>query len=95
MPFGISSGPEIFHREMYHVLARIPGTICNIDDILISGRTKQEHDERLETILERIRQSGITLNEKCAFAVPRVKSWGHIFSKDGVEVDLNKLESIT
>ena len=36
LPFGISSGPEIFHREMSHIVSGIPGVICDIDDALIS-----------------------------------------------------------
>ncbi|GFR59564.1 Pol polyprotein [Elysia marginata] len=82
MPLGISSGTEIFHREMCHLLAGIPGTICNNDDILMSGRTKHEHVERLETVLERLRQSGITLNEKCTFAVPK----DYPFQKVGMDL---------
>ena len=42
MPFRISSGPEIFHREMTHLLSGIPGTICSIDDVLVSGTTKKK-----------------------------------------------------
>ena len=41
MPIGISSGPEIFHTEMLHLLSGIPGTICNIDDVLVRGKTKK------------------------------------------------------
>ena len=46
LPFGISSGPEVFHRETTHIL-HLPGVIVDIDDVLISGRSQQEHDERL------------------------------------------------
>ena len=69
MPFGICSGPEIFHREMSHHLSRIPGTICNIDDVLVCGKTQKEHDERLMKVLETNQKAGITLNEKCMFSV--------------------------
>ena len=95
MPFGISSGPEIFHREMSHLLSGIPGTICNIDDVLVSGKTQKEHDERLMKVLETLQKAGITLNEKCMFSVGKVKFLGHIISKNGVEVDPSKVESIT
>ena len=30
IPFGISSGPEIFHREMSHLLTGILSVICNM-----------------------------------------------------------------
>ncbi|GFR65841.1 Pol polyprotein [Elysia marginata] len=95
MPFGISSGPEIFHREMCHLLERIPGVIFNIDDILVSGKTQKDHDEKLSKRLEKLKQAGITLNEKCMFSVSKLKFLGHIVSDNGVEIDPTKVESIT
>ena len=68
-PFGISSGPEVFHREMTHILSGVPGVIVDTDDVLISGRSQQEHDDRLQSILERMQEAGVTLNEKCVFPV--------------------------
>ncbi|GBN91087.1 hypothetical protein AVEN_264704-1 [Araneus ventricosus] len=47
LSFGISSAPEHFQRRMSQMLEGIPGTICHMDDILIWGSTKEEHDQRL------------------------------------------------
>ena len=58
LPFGISSGPEIFQREMSQLLSGIPGVICDIDDILVSGKSKQEHQERLDLVLSRLEKAG-------------------------------------
>ena len=69
LPFGISSAPEYFQKEMSKVLAGILGVLCHIDDILISGSNQQEHDARLQEVLERIQAAGLTLNEqKCEFS---------------------------
>ena len=46
-------------------------------------------------VLETLQKAGITLNEKCMFSVGKVKFCGHIFSKNEVEVDPSKVESIT
>ena len=62
LPFGINSSPEVFHREVTHTLAGIPGVIVDIDDILISGKNQQEQDERLTTVLNKLQQAGATLN---------------------------------
>ena len=80
---------------MSHLLLGIPGTMCNIDDVLVSGKTKKKHDEELMKVLETLRKAGITLNEKCMFSVGKVKFLEHIVSKNGVEVDPSKVESIT
>ena len=94
LPFGISSGPEIFHREMTHTLAGIPGVICDIDDILIGGKGQTEHDERLRMVLQRLKEAGLTLNDKCEFSKGEVKFLGHIVSAQGIAIDPSKVEAI-
>ena len=45
-----------------------------VDDTLITGRTKEEHDCRLIQVLTRLEKAGLTLGlEKCAFDQPSVK----------------------
>ena len=95
LPFGISSGPEVFHREMTHILSGIPGVIVDIDDVLIGGRGDREHDERLRQVLDRMKGVGVTLNEKCEFATDQVKFLGHIVSARGIAIDPSKLDAIT
>ena len=66
LPFGISSAPEVFQRQMNDILSSLPGVLCHIDDILVFGATPAEHDHRLHTVLDRIKAAGTTLNaEKC------------------------------
>jgi len=47
LPFGISSAPEIFQRQMNEVLSGLPGVLCHIDDILVYGQDAAEHESRL------------------------------------------------
>ena len=42
-PFGISSAPTIFQRVMETLLQGIPDVSIYIDDILVMGRTQEEH----------------------------------------------------
>lgn len=94
LPFGISSGPEVFHRIMAQLLSNIPGVICDIDDILVSGRNQEEHDLRLEEVLQRLLKAGVTLNDKCAFSQKSIRFLGHIISEEGIKVDPAKVEAI-
>ena len=87
LPFVISSGPEIFHCEMKYILSGIPGVICDINVVLVSKRNKQEYDQRLKMVLQRLEAAGVTLNEKCVFSVNKIKFIGHINSKEGIQVD--------
>ena len=43
LPFGLSSGLDVFQRAMQHVLRKIDGVACFIDGILIWGSSKEEH----------------------------------------------------
>ena len=88
MPFGISAAPEFFQRQMMKILDGLSGVVCMMDDILVVGKDRKEHDERLEQVLIRLENAGLTLNkEKCEFGVSEVKFLGHVLNKEGISVD--------
>jgi hypothetical protein len=62
LPFGISSAPEHFQRRMSDILVGVDGVVCMMDDILIHGRTKLEHDKWPDIVLHRLQDAGVTLN---------------------------------
>ncbi|XP_056000230.1 uncharacterized protein K02A2.6-like [Ostrea edulis] len=79
VPFGITSAPEIFQRKMTELLKNLKGTEVIIDDIIIYGTSKEEHDARLDSVLQTIYHSGLKLNrEKCEFCKPEIEYFGHI-----------------
>ena len=95
LPFGISSAPELFQRRMSIALEGLEGVTCLMDDILIHGKSREEHDVRLISTLDRLQRHGITLNkEKCSFATNSVKFLGHIVGKEGVRPDPEKVRGI-
>ena len=66
-----------------------------MDDILVYGETREEHDVRLREVLQRLRDLGMTLNpEKCAFAQSSVKFLGHMIDSQGIKPDPNKVSAI-
>ena len=66
LPFGISSAPELFQKRMTQILEGLDGVVCQIDDVLIFGTTRAEHDARLVAVMERIETAGVTLTQKSA-----------------------------
>ena len=95
LPFGISSAPEIFQREMQKILAGSEGTVCMMDDILVYGQNVEEHDRRLTAVLERLAVAGLTLNKaKCSFCTDEVKFLGHVVSSRGIAADPEKISAI-
>ena len=96
LPFGISSAPEHFQRRMSDILTGLPGAVvCMMDDILIHGKTREEHDTHLRDVLNRLQDAGMTLNkEKCQFAQTSLKFLGHIIDSEGIRPDPNKVQAI-
>ena len=96
LPFGITSAPEHFQRRMSNILKGIEGVVCLMDDILVSGKNQQEHDERLYAVLKRLQEAGLTLNRaKCEFRQSRVKFLGQILTKHGIQSDPEKVAAIS
>ena len=94
-PFGITSAPEHFQRRISDILTGLDGTVCMIDDVLVYGRSQEEHDRRLRAVLERIRQAGVTLNqEKCEFSTNNVKFLGQMVNNTGIRPDPEKVKAI-
>ena len=48
VPFGIFSAPVLFQKIMDTLLQGVPNTICYLDDILVTGKTDEEHLRNLE-----------------------------------------------
>lgn len=66
-----------------------------MDDILVLGATKSEHDERLRAVLERLVVARVTLNRaKCAFSVREVSVLGYVVDASGIRPDPKKVQAI-
>ena len=65
-----------------------------LDDFAVFGMHK-DHLHHLRLCLERCRAARLSFNPaKCAFGVTSGALLGHIVSKEGIEVDLGKLDAI-
>jgi len=66
MPFGVSSAPSKFQKVMDDLFRDLPWVKVFLGNILIAGRSPEEHWNR---ILRRLKSAGIRLQrEKCHFA---------------------------
>ena len=95
LPFGISSAPELFQRLMNGILSGQKGVLCHMDDVLVFGRTQEEHDSRLHAVLQKLQKSGLTLNRtKCEFNKERLTFLGHVIGAQGISPDPQKTEAV-
>ena len=95
LSFGVNSAAEIFQYTVQTILQGIPGA-CNIsDDILVYGKTNEEHDLAVSRTLDRLHRSGLTVNpKKCEFGKDRVTFFGYVFSAAGMSPDPLKVKSL-
>lgn len=95
LPFGVKSAPEVFQRVISEMVSDLEGTEAIIDDILIWGTTKEEHDIRLKKVLERARQWNVKLGlDKCEIGQTQVTYVGHLLTQDGVKPDPEKVRAV-
>ena len=85
LPFGINSANEIFQRKMSELFENEAGIEIIIDDILVHGKTAEEHNRRLERTLRILQDVVVILNmSKCRFRVPRLIYFGHLVGTFGL-----------
>ena len=46
------------------MLRGLQGVLCLMHDVLVYGQDQEEHDKRLEAVLQRIQSAGVTLNSR-------------------------------
>ena len=97
MPFGLCNAPATFQRLMDLVLAGLQWSQCLVylDDIIIIGKTFEEHLQNLNAVFKRIQEAGLRLKPaKCTFFQEKVNYLGHIISREGVTPDAAKIEKV-
>ena len=93
MPFGLCNAPATFQRLMDLVLCGLQWSECLVylDDVIVLGRTFEEHLDALQSVFQRLRQAGLKLKPtKCTFFQKRVTYLGHVISEEGIATDPEK-----
>ncbi|CAC5387482.1 unnamed protein product [Mytilus coruscus] len=94
--FGISCAPEMYQQCIKMALEGCAGQRNISDDIIVYGCTQQEHDERLNKVLDRMREKGLRLNkDKCRFNMDKMTFMGHVLSAKGISPEKSKVEAVT
>jgi len=69
---------------------------CYIDDLLITGKAKQEHLNNMLEVLHRLCKHEVRLrHEKCHFMKEGVEYLGHQVDAKGIHATDSKLKTIT
>ena len=95
MPMGIKSAPQVYQRRMEQVFEGIQGLKVIMDDIITYGSNQEEHDIRLRDVLERARDNNLRLKKsKCHIEKEKVQFHGHVFTRDGLKTDPEKVRAV-
>ena len=66
-----------------------------INDILVTGKSDEEHLETLEKVLVRLEESGLKLKKsKCSLMVPSMTYLGHKIDMDGIHPLTEKVRAV-
>ena len=98
MPFGLCNAPSVFQRYMNFVLQGLIGKGCLVylDDIVVYGRNRVEHDANLRKVLTRLRENQLrTKPIKCVLGEKSLKLLGHIVDEHGIHTDPEKCRAIS
>ncbi|GBM49702.1 Retrovirus-related Pol polyprotein from transposon 17.6 [Araneus ventricosus] len=82
---------------MEKVLRGLSSEACLVylDDIIIVGRTFEEHLNNLRKVFQRLQKANLKLNpKKCRFLQREVAYLGHVISAEGVKTDPEKIKAV-
>ena len=95
LPYGVAAAPSIFQQIMDQILPKLPGIVCYLDDILVTGKDEKEHLSNLEAVLQKLQQHNLRIKgTKCKFMQDSVEYLGQVVSKHGIHTSEGKLEAI-
>jgi hypothetical protein len=69
--------------------------IVFLDEILVYSNSKEDHEQHMRMVLKVLREHQLYAKlSKCSFYQKKIHYLGHIISKDGIDVDPEKIEAI-
>jgi hypothetical protein len=97
IPFGLTNTPTTFQSYIHRALHRLLDIFCIIylNDILIFSKTRQEHTEYIQQVLQRLGETKLYTNpKKCLFYQLQIEFLGFILLVDRISIDLRRIDTI-
>ena len=88
MPFGLNNAASTFQRTMELALQGLQWVTCliYIDDVIVFGKDFDQHMQRLEEVLDRIKKAGLKLKASKSYLLQKeVIFLGHVVSGEGIK----------
>ncbi len=96
LPMGLCNSPDIFQEKMSELFTGLEFVRAYIDDLLaITNGTFDDHLEKLELILKRLKQAGLKVNAaKSFFAKHELEYLGYWITREGIQPVSKKVDAI-
>ncbi|OWF36379.1 Transposon Tf2-6 polyprotein [Mizuhopecten yessoensis] len=86
----------MYQKVLQQVLHGSEGVQNIMDDVIVHGSNVEEHDRRLEKVINILRESGMTLNsQKCEFSMSKLVFMGHVLSDQGIGQAYVKVQAVS
>ena len=95
MPYGIKTASAIFQSFIKQVLGEdIKNMVCYQDDICIRAINENELKKKMDNVLNRLRNAGMTLNEKKSINnYSKISFLGYTILKEGISPEQDLIEN--
>ena len=89
------SSQDEFQTKIDECFEGLPEVIAIVDDKLVYGHSRQEHDQNLQNVFERALSKGIRFNEdKLVVGVSEVEYFGNVLTDQDVKASQSKISAI-
>ena len=97
LALGLTNAVCVFQRNIDKLQSEenLGKTMAYLDDVIVSGSSKEEHDCNVNSFGSIVRKYGPTLNEsKFEFRVTRIALFGHLLEDGTKQPDTNQLKAL-
>ena len=95
LPFGLTVAPGLFQQTMDAIIKGLAGVRSYQDDLLVFGKTIEEHDGRLLKLLQVLHKRNVRINpDKSLIGVQQLKYLGYVINGQGIHADKNRIRAL-
>ena len=97
VPMGLTNAPATFQAYINKALQGLVDDFCIVylDDILVFSKTKEEHNQHLQQICQRLQDAELYAKpSKCQFYQQELEFLGFIISTQGLRIDPEHIHTI-